>query len=53
MLLPESFDWAVNVVVVRSGDHAVTHSIVMRSKSGTVRYIEAHHNFDTKTWSPD
>jgi fructose-1,6-bisphosphatase/sedoheptulose 1,7-bisphosphatase-like protein len=24
---------------------------VMRSKSGTIRYIEAHHNFDTKTWS--
>jgi fructose-1,6-bisphosphatase II / sedoheptulose-1,7-bisphosphatase len=28
---------------------AVTHSVVMRSKSGTVRYIEAHHNFRTKT----
>ncbi len=27
---------------------AVTHSIVMRSKSGTVRYIEAHHNFAKK-----
>jgi fructose-1,6-bisphosphatase II len=25
---------------------AVTHSIVMRSRSGTVRYIEAHHNTD-------
>ncbi|NPD68401.1 class II fructose-bisphosphatase [Lichenicola cladoniae] len=37
--------------VVRSGDHAVTHSIVMRSKSGTVRFIEGHHNFATKTWS--
>jgi fructose-1,6-bisphosphatase II / sedoheptulose-1,7-bisphosphatase len=23
--------------------------VVMRSKSGTVRYIEAHHNFRTKT----
>jgi fructose-1,6-bisphosphatase II / sedoheptulose-1,7-bisphosphatase len=30
----------------------VTHSIVMRSKSGTVRYVEAHHNFKTKTWQP-
>jgi fructose-1,6-bisphosphatase II / sedoheptulose-1,7-bisphosphatase len=30
----------------------VTHSIVMRSKSGTVRYVEAHHNFTTKTWQP-
>jgi hypothetical protein len=22
----------------------------MRSKSGTVRFVEAHHNFHTKTW---
>ena len=36
--------------VVRAGSGAVTHSIVMRSKSGTVRYVEAHHNFATKTW---
>lgn len=28
---------------------AVTHSMVMRSKSGTVRMIEAHHNFERKT----
>jgi fructose-1,6-bisphosphatase II / sedoheptulose-1,7-bisphosphatase len=28
---------------------AVTHSMVMRSKSGTVRYIEAKHNFHIKT----
>jgi fructose-1,6-bisphosphatase II / sedoheptulose-1,7-bisphosphatase len=28
---------------------ASTHSLVMRSKSGTVRYIEASHNFDQKT----
>ena len=27
---------------------AITHSVIMRSKSGTVRYIEAHHNFKTK-----
>jgi fructose-1,6-bisphosphatase II / sedoheptulose-1,7-bisphosphatase len=33
------------------GSTAVTHSIVMRSKSGTVRYIEGHHNFSTKTWT--
>ena len=39
--------------VRRFGTGAVTHSIVMRSKSGTVRYIEAHHNFQTKTWQPD
>jgi len=34
--------------VRRFGNGAVTHSIVMRSKSGTVRYIEGHHNFATK-----
>ena len=28
---------------------ASTHSLVMRSKSGTVRYIESSHNFDQKT----
>jgi len=27
---------------------AITHSIVMRSASGTVRHIEAEHHFDTK-----
>ena len=39
--------------VRRAGKGAVTHSLVMRSKSGTVRFIEAHHNFATKTWSQD
>jgi fructose-1,6-bisphosphatase II / sedoheptulose-1,7-bisphosphatase len=38
--------------VRRFGRGAITHSVVMRSKSGTVRYIEAHHNFERKTWSP-
>jgi fructose-1,6-bisphosphatase II / sedoheptulose-1,7-bisphosphatase len=38
--------------VRRFGHGAITHSVVMRSKSGTVRYVEAHHNFDTKTWAP-
>jgi fructose-1,6-bisphosphatase II / sedoheptulose-1,7-bisphosphatase len=37
--------------VRRFGQGAITHSIVMRSKSGTMRYIEAHHNFATKTWA--
>jgi fructose-1,6-bisphosphatase II / sedoheptulose-1,7-bisphosphatase len=36
--------------VRRFGNGAITHSMVMRSKSGTVRYVEAHHNFTTKTW---
>ncbi|MGI4794875.1 MAG: class II fructose-bisphosphatase [Janthinobacterium lividum] len=39
--------------VRRFGTGGYTHSMVMRSKSGTVRYIEAHHNFDTKTWQPE
>ncbi len=39
--------------VRRFGHGAFTHSMVMRSKSGTVRYIEAHHNFATKTWQPE
>ncbi|MEQ1789917.1 MAG: class II fructose-bisphosphatase, partial [Rickettsiales bacterium] len=29
---------------------ASTHSIVMRSKTGTVRIVEAQHNFTRKTW---
>ncbi|WP_026299538.1 class II fructose-bisphosphatase [Elioraea tepidiphila] len=36
--------------VRRFGAGATTHSLVMRSKSGTVRYIEAHHNFTRKSW---
>ena len=35
--------------VRRFKDGATTHSLIMRSKSGTVRYIEAEHNFDRKT----
>jgi fructose-1,6-bisphosphatase II / sedoheptulose-1,7-bisphosphatase len=34
--------------VRRNATSAYTHSIVMRSKTGTVRYIEAHHNFALK-----
>ena len=34
--------------VRRFAGGAVTHSLVMRSKSGTVRKIEAHHNFSRK-----
>lgn len=34
--------------VRRHSSSATTHSLVMRSKSGTVRYIEAMHNFDFK-----
>ena len=35
--------------VRRYSGGAVTHSIVMRSKSGTTRYVKSTHNFDRKT----
>ena len=35
--------------VRRFRNGAKTHSMVMRSKSGTLRYIEAEHNFSRKT----
>ncbi len=35
--------------VRRYAGGAVTHSIVMRSKSGTTRYIKSTHNFNRKT----
>jgi fructose-1,6-bisphosphatase II / sedoheptulose-1,7-bisphosphatase len=34
--------------VRRFAGGAYTHTVVMRSKSGTVRFIEAHHNFRRK-----
>ncbi len=34
--------------VRRVAGGAVTHSMVMRSKTGTVRFIEAQHNFERK-----
>ncbi|WP_366656230.1 class II fructose-bisphosphatase [Fodinicurvata sp. EGI_FJ10296] len=42
-------DGAMLKGVRRFKSGAMTHSIVMRSKSGTVRYIEARHNFTRKT----
>ena len=36
-------------VRMRSGNRAFTHSIVMRSQTGTTRRIEAEHNFNVKT----
>jgi len=35
--------------VRRFAGGAITHSMVMRSRSGTVRYVEAQHNFERKT----
>ncbi len=32
---------------------ATTQSMVMRSKSGTVRIVDAVHNFDRKTWTDE
>jgi fructose-1,6-bisphosphatase II len=26
------------------GDHVITHSVIMRSKTGSIRYMDAHHN---------
>lgn len=31
---------------------AETHSVVMRSETGTVRYVKAYHNFETKPFFP-
>ena len=46
-----SFYWeSASISPVKGRDGAITHSVVMRSKSGTVRYVEAHHNFAMKTW---
>ena len=38
--------------VRRFANGAETHSLVMRSKTGTVRYIQAQHNFNIKTGLP-
>ncbi len=37
----------------RHSGGATTQSMVMRSVSGTVRFIEALHNFERKTWYDD
>ncbi|MEE8141145.1 MAG: class II fructose-bisphosphatase [Alphaproteobacteria bacterium] len=42
-------DGAMMNGVRRFADRAVTYSIVMRSKTGTVRHIETHHNFAIKS----
>jgi fructose-1,6-bisphosphatase II / sedoheptulose-1,7-bisphosphatase len=38
--------------VRRFQNGAETHSIVMRSKTGTVRWVSAHHNYSVKTNLP-
>ncbi len=32
-----------------TGNIATTHSVLMRARSGTVRFVESHHNLDRKT----
>jgi fructose-1,6-bisphosphatase II len=29
-------------------NHAITHTVVMRGTTGTVRFIEAYHDYDKK-----
>jgi len=36
--------------VRRYSNRATTQSVVMRSKTGTVRLVDAEHNFNRKTW---
>ena len=31
------------------GGYALTHSVVMRAKTGTVRFIEGRHSFEKKS----
>lgn len=42
-------DGALLQGVHRTPSRAITHSIVMRSKTGTLRFVEAEHFFDLKT----
>ena len=35
--------------VTVQGSIATTHSVLMRARSGTVRFVEAHHDLDRKT----
>lgn len=42
-------DGAMLKGVHRTASRATTHSIIMRSKTGTIRYVEAEHFFDLKT----
>lgn len=34
----------LQAVEFRREDHVVTHSVIMRSKTGSIRYMEATHN---------
>lgn len=42
-------DGAMLKGVHRTKSRATTHSLIMRSKTGTVRFVEAEHFFDLKT----
>jgi len=43
-------DGAMLKGVRRFKDGATTHSVIMRSKTGTVRHVEARHNLKLKNW---
>ena len=32
-----------------NGSIATTHSVIMRARSGTIRFVEGHHNLERKT----
>jgi fructose-1,6-bisphosphatase II len=34
----------LRAVEFRRGDHVITHSVIMRSKTGSIRYMTATHN---------
>jgi fructose-1,6-bisphosphatase II / sedoheptulose-1,7-bisphosphatase len=42
--------WMLKGIRRLPNNGAYTHSIVMRSRTGTVRYVETDHNFNRKTW---
>lgn len=42
-------DGAMLKGVYRTPSRATTHSLIMRSKTGTIRHVEAEHFFDLKT----
>ncbi len=41
--------WMLQGVRRHGNNGAKTHSLVMRSRTGTVRFVETEHNFDRKT----
>ncbi len=42
--------WMLQGIRRLPNNGAFTHSLVMRSRTGTVRFVETEHNFNRKTW---